>query len=83
MANELALTASLRYTNSAAPLYKIIKSLSIQVDAVGKKYHAGSQSVGTGEENLVKGDIGTIGYMIGRNLDASAFRLGLYWLQHL
>ena len=69
MANEITVTASLRYTASAAPLYKILKSLSINVSpGTGAKYVSGSQNIGTSEENLVKGGITTIGWLIARNL---------------
>jgi hypothetical protein len=76
MANEITVTASLRYTASVAPLFKILKSLSISVSpTAGAEYLSGSQEIGTGEENLAKGEIGTIGWLIARNLSthASAF----------
>jgi type 1 fimbria pilin len=71
MANELTVTGALSYTNSAAPLYKALMSRSGTVDATGKKVSSGSWSVGASEENLPKGDIGTIGFVILKNLHAT------------
>ena len=73
MANELSITGSISYTNSAAPLYQAAKQLSIQDDALGKKYTANTQIIGSGgEENLDKsGDITTVGWVIAKNLDGS------------
>lgn len=72
MANEITVTASLALSRSAAPVGKFNKSVSAQVDQTGDKFQAGLQNIGTSEENLGKGDIGTVGWVLVKNLDASA-----------
>lgn len=71
MANELSIVASLNYVNSATPLYQATQQFTVQLDAVGKKYKGGSQSIANSEENLDKGDIGNVGWVILKNLHAS------------
>ncbi len=70
MANEIQINATLRYSKSptAASL-----ATSFFDDQVGDKYEAGIQTVGTSEEPLNKGDIGTIGYLAFKNLDPDNF----------
>jgi hypothetical protein len=70
MANEIQINATLRYSKSptAASL-----STSFFADQTGDKFQAGVQIVGITEEQLNKGDVGTIGYLAFRNLDTTNF----------
>lgn len=70
MANELTLTGSLSFSKGKA---KASLSGSATADVTGTHYVQNVQEVGTEEEQLVKGDIGTIGWAIFRNTDATNF----------
>ena len=60
MANEISISQTLRYAKSGVAASH---ASSFQVDQSGDKYQAGVQIVGTSEESLDKGDIGTIGFI--------------------
>lgn len=66
MANEISITATLRYAKDKASASQAISYLA---DQTGDKYSAGIQSIGTTEEALQKNDVGTIGYLAIRNMD--------------
>ncbi len=70
MANEISVSFSLRYAkdSTAASL-----AASYRADQAGSVYHAAVQFIGTSEENLFKGDVGTIGLIAVRNMDATNF----------
>jgi hypothetical protein len=70
MANEIQINATLRYSKSPT---SASLATSFFDDQIGDKYGAGVQIVGTTEEQLNKGDIGTIGYLAFRNLDATNY----------
>ena len=70
MANEIQINATLRYSKS--PVGASLAT-SFFDDQVGTKYEAGVQVVGISEEQLNKGDVGTIGYLAFRNLDDTNF----------
>ena len=70
MANEIQINATLRYSKTGA---SASLSTSFFADQVGDKYESGIQTIGTAEESLQKGDIGTIGWLAIRNLDATNF----------
>lgn len=75
MANEIQLSQTLRYTKSGV---SASHASSFTVDQSGDKYQAGVQIVGTTEESLDKGDIGTIGYIAFKNLDTTNyFQIGI------
>lgn len=68
--NAIQISATLKYSaNKAAASL----STTFSDDQAGDKYQAGVQSVGTTEEELDKGDVGTIGYLAIRNMDQSNF----------
>ncbi len=70
MANEIQISATLRYA-------KLATSASVGTsffdDQTGNKFMAGVQTIGTSEEQLIKGDVGTVGYLAIRNLDPTNF----------
>lgn len=70
MANEIAASLSIKYAKGkeSAGL-----SSSFFATQVGDKYEGGVQSIGTSEEALAKGDVGTPGYVFVRNMDAVNF----------
>jgi hypothetical protein len=70
MANEIAISQSIRYSKNQT---SASQSTSFSVSQAGDKYQAGVQSVGTVEEQLDKGDIGTIGYLSFKNIDATNY----------
>lgn len=71
MANEITINASLKYAKNGA---SASVAASFKADQTGDKYQAGVQAVGTSpEETLDKGDIGTIGYALVKNLDETNF----------
>lgn len=70
MANEVQISATLRYADS--PVATSLAT-SFFADQTGDKYMAGVQAIGTAEESLDKGDIGTIGYIAVQNLDLTNY----------
>lgn len=70
MANEITISTTLRYSKNKASA-----SLSggFSADQTGDKYSAGVQTIGTVEESLEKNDVGTIGWMSIRNMDAANY----------
>ena len=71
MANELTISASLKYQKGDRKL-DVAKS-GVQIDVTGTDFIQKTQTVGTSVEDLDLGDIGTPGYMFVRNLDATNF----------
>ena len=67
MANELAVSCSVRFSKSGREADKAYGG--IQVDVTGTRVVSNMQTVGTSEEALVVGDVGTAGYCIMKNLD--------------
>ena len=67
MANEVNLSATLRYSKSPTSASLTVTS---QASQVGNKFESGIQSIGTVEESLQKGDVGSIGWLAVRNMDA-------------
>ena len=71
MANELTLRTSLSFNKSGA---EVKRAKSISIDITGDAFTHGIQSVGTAEEELVQGaDLGTPGYTLILNLDATNY----------
>ncbi len=70
MANEISVSLSLRYAKNGAAASL---ASSYRSDQAGSRYHAAIQTVGTSEENLLKGDVGTIGLISVRNTDETNF----------
>lgn len=67
MANELTVSCSGRFSKSGR---EISKSYSgIQIDVSGDKVTQLIQEIGTSEEALDIGDVGTAGYLLLKNLD--------------
>ena len=67
MANELTVSCSLRFSKSGREADKAYGG--IQLDVTGTKPMSHTQTIGTSEEALVVGDVGTPGYIIIKNLD--------------
>ena len=71
MANELTLTASMLFDKGGVTP-KL--TASIQATITGDAYTRGVQTVGTTEEELVQGaDLGTPGFVMIKNLDATNY----------
>jgi len=70
MANELQPTAQLSYTNGLASM-AVQSTASITV--AGTKYCDVIQNIGTTREDIVFGDIGTPGFFMVQNIDATNF----------
>lgn len=71
MANELTIAASLTFSKSGVQVTFPKTGTSFTVS--GTKYSRTVQSVGTSEEALILGDVGTPGYSLIVNLDATNF----------
>lgn len=71
MANELTITASLKFDKSTKSAEA--GKAGLQLDVAGGDYIAKTQSVGTSQEALVIGEISTPGYIFIRNLDATNY----------
>ena len=67
MANELTVSCSMRFSKSSREASKSYSG--IQIDVSGTKVTRLEQTIGTDEEALDIGDIGTAGYIICKNLD--------------
>src|SRR5947207_780380 len=67
---DITVSMTLRYAKNKASA-----SLSggFGASQAGDKYEAGVQSIGTTEESLQKGDVGTIGWLAIRNMDATNY----------
>jgi hypothetical protein len=70
MADEIRISQTLRYAKSSS---SASHATSFSVTQSGDKYQAGVQIVGTTEESLDKGDIGTIAFVAFKNLDSTNF----------
>ena len=71
MANELTLSASLKFAKSSIDV--LFSKSGIQLDVTGDDYAKMTQGVGITEEALDLGHIGTPGYCIMVNNDATNF----------
>ena len=71
MANELTLTANLKFEKSTKSAEA--GKAGLQIDVAGGDYIAKTQSVGTSQEAIVIGEITTPGYMFIRNLDGTNY----------
>lgn len=71
MANELTVNASLGYAKNSYTVTLARTGANFNVS--GTKYHQAVQTIGTAEEALNKGDIGTIGYCLLINRDATNY----------
>ena len=71
MANELTVSCSVRFSKSGREADKAYGG--VQIDVSGTRVVSNMQTVGTSEEALVVGDVGTAGYMIVKNLDATNY----------
>ena len=70
MANEITVSGTLSYSKSTA---RASLSGSLRADQTGDHYVQAVQDVGLVEENIAKGDIGTIGWCAFRNNDTTNF----------
>lgn len=75
MANEITVGGSLRLNRSTAPKHsESMKFSGIQSTQAGNDYASGSQTIQhTADEALAKGEIGTIGFFMLKNLDPTNF----------
>lgn len=71
MANELQLAISATLTNGY--LSEVFNPGTIQVTQTTLGSYAPVVSVGTSEEDMLAGDVGTLGYLFIRNLDAANY----------
>ena len=71
MANELRVTTKVNFSKGGAV---VTRSFSQDVTITGDAFTHGVQSVGTTEEELAQGaDVGTPGYVLIKNLDATNY----------
>jgi hypothetical protein len=70
MANELQATAQLSYTKDNA---RMAVQATVSITVAGTKYCDVVQNIGTAREDIVFGDIGTPGYFMVQNLDATNY----------
>lgn len=71
MANEVTITTSLGYSKNSYDI--VLAKTGLNVTVSGTKYYSGVQTIGTSEEALSKGDIGTIGFCLFINRDATNY----------
>lgn len=71
MADELTISLSMDFTKSGVNVS--ISKAGLTIDVSGSKYTRLVQNVGTSEEALDIGDIGTAGYCFIRNLDPTNY----------
>jgi len=71
MADELALTFKLSFSKGGA---KVSRAFTDSVTITGDAFTHGIQSIGTAEEEVAQGaDVGTPGYVLIVNLDATNY----------
>lgn len=71
MANEIQTSSNLTFSKNSSP--SVNWSASASVTVTGNYYVSGVISVGTGDETIALGDIGTVGWVCLKNLDATNF----------
>ena len=71
MADEITASASLRYARSTHTAFYAVTGK--QFDQTGTDYAEHTQTIGTTEEALDLGDVGTPGYILLVNLDPTNF----------
>jgi len=71
MADELSVTTKVNFSKGGAT---VTRSFTVDVDITGDAFTHNVQSVGTSEEELTQGaDLGTPGYVLIKNLDATNY----------
>jgi hypothetical protein len=70
MAREISISGSLSASKNGV---QVSQSVSAVVDMTGDKMLSNVQAVGTALEAINKGDIGTLGYVLFKNLDATNY----------
>jgi len=71
MSAELLIAASIAFSKAGAAINKTFPSTYFDVS--GSAYIANSIAVGTSDETLALGDVGSIGWVYMRNLDGTNF----------
>lgn len=71
MADEIKLQVGITVTN--VDFKQTFQPGTISIDQAAQGMHAPVVTVGTTEEVLATGDIGTLGVIVGRNLDATNY----------
>lgn len=72
MANELSIQAVLSYAKGTIASHAW-NTGTITRNVSGTNYVRNVQAVGTAEEALILGDVGTLGYILMKNLDATNY----------
>lgn len=71
MSSELRVSVNLNFSKSGA---RVSKSYAATIDVTGDSFVSGVLSIGTTEEELTQlADLGTPGYVILKNLDATNY----------
>lgn len=70
MSAELTANIVINFAKGGA---EITKSVGTTVTVAGTKYQTGIQNIGTSDATLDKGDVGTIGFVYLKNLDATNY----------
>lgn len=73
MANEITVTCNLSFAKSDRGASAGTPAAGLQFSVTGTKYTATIQSIGTSEEAIDLGEIGTVGWCFFKNLDATNF----------
>jgi hypothetical protein len=74
MANEIQVTATLQYTNSAQSIaQKILTLVAAQFSISGKNFNQGSATVSTSAAAIPLGALGSIGWCMFVNHDATNY----------
>lgn len=71
MAREMSITTSINYSRAGGDTEQISESYS--VDVAGAPRMSGRQNIGTTEEQLVLGDVSSVGIVWIKNLDTTNF----------
>ena len=73
MANEISTSTNFSFQKNSNPPVNWTASKSITV--AGSYFVSGIQNVGTGDETVALGDVGTVGHVLLKNLDGTNFIL--------
>lgn len=74
MADEITLSVALAFSDSGDSIdTSDMGLLGLELDVTGRYFVKAQQSIGTTAELLGKGEIGTVGYLVLKNLDATNY----------
>jgi len=71
MADEITIIPYIKVTKSGATYERATASISVTM--TGDAWQTGVQEIGTSAENIVKGDVSTVGWCYFKNLDSTNY----------